>query len=322
MNASPTSPPPLPPGASAPRTSGLAIASLVLGILSLFLTILTSIPAIICGILALTRISSSRGQLAGRGLAISGIVTGVLFTLVLPVILMFIIMMPALSRAREGADRAACQNNLKQMGLVLKMYANESKGEYFPQLSSEPGNLMFSAREVHPELLSDLSTLICPSDSERDAQQARLNPDPDMGFGEQSYVYFGYVITSDDELEAFAEVYRQRVAQGLPFDEDLEAPPGRGSMGGNTFYRLREGVERLFITDINDLEAGFRIQSMIPVMWDRVGSQPGVLTFNHMPGGANVLYMDGHVEFKRYPDSWPVTRRAPELFGELEALGR
>ena len=59
MNSSPPSPPPLPPGASAPRTSGLAIASLVLGILSLFLTILTSIPAIICGILALTRISSS-----------------------------------------------------------------------------------------------------------------------------------------------------------------------------------------------------------------------------------------------------------------------
>jgi prepilin-type processing-associated H-X9-DG protein len=23
--------------------------------------------------------------------------------------------------------------------------------------------------------------------------------------------------------------------------------------------------------------------------------------FNHIPGGANVLYMDGHVEFQRYP---------------------
>ncbi|MBX3179733.1 MAG: DUF4190 domain-containing protein [Candidatus Hydrogenedentes bacterium] len=318
MNSSPPSPPPLPPGASAPRTSGLAIASLVLGILSLFLTILTSIPAIICGILALTRISSSRGQLAGRGLAISGIVTGVLFALLLPVVLMFIfIMMPALSRARDVAERAACQNNLKQMGLVLKMYANESKGEYFPQLSSEPGVLMLSLKEVYPELLLDLSTLICPSD----AQQARMNPGPDMAFGDQSYIYFGYVITSEDEFEAFTEVYRERVAQGLPFDEDLEAPPGRGSMGSDRFYRLREGVERLFVTDNTDPGAGARIQSMIPIMWDRVGSQPGVLTFNHMPGGANVLYMDGHVEFKRYPDSWPVTRRAPELFSELEALG-
>jgi prepilin-type processing-associated H-X9-DG protein len=317
MNESPASPPPLPAGASAPRTSGLAIASLVLGILSLFLMIFTSIPAIICGIAALIRISNSRGRLTGKGLAISGIVVGVLFTLVLPAILL-----PALARAREAARRASCQNNLKQMGLVFKLYANESKGRYYPELSSEPGNLMFSAREVYPNYLPELSTYICPSDAERDAHQARMNPDPDMVFDDQSYVYFGYVITNDDELEAFAEVYRERVAQGLPFDEDLKAPPGRGSMGRNTFYRLREGVELFFVTDINDLEACARIQSMIPVMWDRVGSQPGVLTFNHMPGGANVLYMDGHVEFEIYPDSWPVTRGTPELFSELEALGR
>ena len=43
------------------------------------------------------------------------------------------ILLPALSRARESARRASCQNNLKQMGLVFKMYAGESKGERFPQ---------------------------------------------------------------------------------------------------------------------------------------------------------------------------------------------
>ena len=38
------------------------------------------------------------------------------------------ILLPALARAREAARRASCANNLKQMGLVFKMYANESKG--------------------------------------------------------------------------------------------------------------------------------------------------------------------------------------------------
>ena len=34
-------------------------------------------------------------------------------------------------------------------------------------------------------------------------------------------------------------------------------------------------------------------------MWDQVSTD--VDEFNHIPGGCNVLYMDGHVEFTKYP---------------------
>ena len=37
------------------------------------------------------------------------------------------------------------------------------------------------------------------------------------------------------------------------------------------------------------------------------GFAQGIANFNHVPGGANVLYMDGHVEFVRYPEGYPVT---------------
>jgi prepilin-type N-terminal cleavage/methylation domain-containing protein len=44
------------------------------------------------------------------------------------------ILLPALARAREAARRSSCQNNLKQMGLVFKMYAGEAKGERYPPM--------------------------------------------------------------------------------------------------------------------------------------------------------------------------------------------
>jgi len=95
------------------------------------------------------------------------------------------------------------------------------------------------------------------------------------------------------------------------YDEDTEgsdeypiAPYGNG--GGDTVYRLREGIERFAITDINNPSAGATAQSEIYIMWDMVSAIAG--DFNHIPGGSNVLYMDGHVSYVRYPDKAPVTQ--------------
>jgi len=79
-------------------------------------------------------------------------------------------------------------------------------------------------------------------------------------------------------------------------------PMGNG--GGNTFYRLKEGIERFMITDINNPAGSAKGQSEMPVLWDNSNAEPGyVLTFNHVPGGSNVLFMDGHVAFDKYPSS-------------------
>ena len=95
----------------------------------------------------------------------------------------------------------------------------------------------------------------------------------------------------------------------LPF-VDVGANAGNGR--GDTIFRLREGIERFLITDINNAGASARAQSNLPIMWDTIttdvaGGAEGV-EFNHVPGGANVLFLDGHVEFVKYPGDFPVTK--------------
>ena len=80
---------------------------------------------------------------------------------------------------------------------------------------------------------------------------------------------------------------------------------GLGTAGGDTIFHLREGIERFMITDINNPGASARAQSEIFVMWDRISTN--VVDFNHIPGGSNILYLDGHVAFERFPsDEAPV----------------
>jgi prepilin-type processing-associated H-X9-DG protein len=88
----------------------------------------------------------------------------------------------------------------------------------------------------------------------------------------------------------------------LPYDDDI--------LGSMTLYRLREGIERFMITDINNPSGSAKAQSDIFVMRDETYMKfaGGGWYFNHVPGGANVLYMDGHVEFVRFPGEFPLCK--------------
>ena len=77
------------------ETSPLAIASLVLGLVSLLgCMIFTAIPGAICGHLAMSRIRQSRGYVTGEGIATAGLVTCYLAVFITLAVVLFVIIVP------------------------------------------------------------------------------------------------------------------------------------------------------------------------------------------------------------------------------------
>ena len=292
------------------------------------------------------------------------------------------ILLPALARARESARRSSCQNNLKQIGLVMKMYSNESVGELFPTIASRECDgdvrttFTLDMTQVYPEYLTDPAVMLCPSDPDgtdpalvfnaanemdlvwdgRGMVATEGNPNEEFypcevdnescsyGFYNWAISFPGitddlHVFEGDDDIALLADIITyfqnkpgisQTIKDGFeaavtelvtsmlttdPADlhrlhEDIDTGVGV------TVYRFREGIERFFITDINNPAGSAQAQSELSVMADVVNTNTSDdSAFNHVPGGANVLYMDGHVEFLRYPNIWPVSPLLAALTG-------
>ena len=149
-------PPPAPATPAQPKTSGLAISSLVLGILGLTcFWLLTAIPAVICGHLAYSRIKRSAGALSGNGLALGGLITGYLSIALIPVIgLLAAIAIPNFVKARTTAQMNVCISNLRQIDGAKQIWAVEQKKE----TADTP-----TAQDVDPYIPGGLSALKCPA---------------------------------------------------------------------------------------------------------------------------------------------------------------
>ena len=85
---------------------------------------------------------------------------------------------------------------------------------------------------------------------------------------------------------------------------------GLGNGGGTVIYRIKEGNERFMVTDVNNPQTSAMAQSEIFGMMDLFGNVGAIQYFNHVPGGCNVLFMDGHVDWIPYVA--PSPNSAPE----------
>lgn len=149
----PVAPPPAVIKQPPEKASGWAIATLVVGIVSLLLVPLAPV-AIVLGIIALVQ---RRG---GQALAIAGMVVAGVALLFIPIVAA--ILFPVFARARDKAQQTTCLSNVKQLALGHLMYVSDWDG-YYPSAANWPEPLM-------PYTGNNRELYICPSDR-RDAYQ-------------------------------------------------------------------------------------------------------------------------------------------------------
>jgi len=283
------------------------------------------------------------------------------------------ILLPALARAREAARRASCQNNLKQMGIIYKMYSGENK-DFLPRAqgpqhfslagftedaglgagcTGDDDDIFFAnPKDIYPEYLTDWNVILCPSDPAGDIDELNIiGPEQGCQFAglptdaDESYIYLGFLIDGADGtdptvtppnlgngtpavptqlLELFLSLagdgavagprpYTPAAAQTAinALKNNVDVAAGAGNNSGDLVARLKEGIERFLITDINDPTRTSQAQSSIATQWDLVNTLPsGAGQMNHVPGGGNVLFLDGHVEFFKYDPAgkFPINR--------------
>jgi hypothetical protein len=152
--------PPVPTIPVQPKSCGLAVWSLVFGIMAIVLSIvcigpLFAIPAVICGHIGYSRVKRSAGALSGEGLALGGLVTGYLGLALIPVIgLMAAIAIPNFVRARTTAQMNLCLHNLQQIDEAKQQWAAQNKKE----TTDTP-----TVQELDAYLHKSFSSLKCPA---------------------------------------------------------------------------------------------------------------------------------------------------------------
>lgn len=169
------------------------------------------------------------------------------------------ILLPALARAREASNRASCAVNLSQLGLAMHMYAQENEGN-LPWSGGD--NNADALLELRNREVFDDRSFVCPSDS-------------DTSRGK-----------SDEEGVKFQKT-RLNQARSLRMSYDY--------LGAYTHAPIH----------VPALPASI---PRLPIMWDAFSGFPPnrpagtnaslQATFmNHVPGGGNVLWLDGSVAF-------------------------
>jgi len=199
-------------------------------------------------------------------------------------------LLPSLARAKEAAHRIACVNNLKQLGLALKLYADDSNGFYPPRTNN------FRWPTLMLEYYRNTNILVCATDAKRGVPLTSTDSLAAPDRAPRSYLINGWndffltnALTSPTVMR---ETWVVKPSETLIFGEKKNNREDNPPVSMDYFMDLVEGNGN----DFDKIEHGGHSSAQLR---------------HSRSGGSNFSFVDGSARFLKYGSSvWPENKGA------------
>ena len=190
-------------------------------------------------------------------------------------------LLPVLARAKETAKRIHCANQLKQLDLALKLYADDNNGYYPPRTNA------YRWPTLLLEYYRTTNLLVCPTDAQRGVPLTITSSPTAPDRAPRSYLINGWndyltnVLTAPISMK---EMFVPKSSDTIVFGEKKNLPNENPPIAADYYMDLDEG----FGNDTDRVEHGCH----------SANRQPKVKA-----GGSNFAFVDGGVRFLKYGGS-------------------
>ncbi|MGD8499397.1 MAG: type II secretion system protein [Phycisphaerales bacterium] len=226
--------------------------------------------------------------------------------------LLMAILMPALQKVREQGKKVVCSNNLKQIGLSLNMYGSENdnrlplnRGGYWLW------DIAYSTTDYIMATGGDRRTFYCPADPTKKPEMAimwQFSQNPQIGT--DSDAVDEPETNRDNYYRVTSYFWMMDTVRGRP--DDPQGTPKKVWVKTLTCKQPAATdllVDSTLSTGPNPETASFtEVRGGLYDRWE-IFDRTNHLTHGRNPVGANVIFVDGHLEWRRFREM--VVRYSP-----------